>query len=419
MKKNGLLVYLICAALVAAQSAFAETDPDLHRDLTALEQEYHSALHRAEQTKLFDTVDFLYKEHKDGIPVRLHEKNRTLVLPLFLSLNTTKRAVGIALSSNNLLGKKENVSLDLGVSKDGAQIEGFLSVHKHSFGAGYTHLSFNQSFYANGWSSTPGVFVSSENSQDYRATWLGSLHTRQDLVFVSYQYTVSDHWRVGVTPHYSYYNYQGHALDSGKHNYMDFTVQYADKTNLSMDMGKLDDEKHAHKNAMLKNLPRTVAGKLAQVTYSTGGKWLDSDYHIDKISLSGAYMWTFKDHNKLAFFAKGERAFSVPFSSEVESNDLLFGLGIYDREQRGKGGVSAGVSFTCFLLKNQVGLLSLMPFLEQAYVTAGGHSYSPHSGAGAVLEYRLWAIPFPLGINFTQNLNDGSHHIGVRIGGHF
>ena len=60
-----------------------------------------------------------------------------------------------------------------------------------------------------------------------------------------------------------------------------------------------------------------------------------------------------------------------------------------------------------------------MPFWEQAYVTSGGHSYTPHSGVGAEMEYRLWAIPFPIALNFTQNVNDGSHHIGLRIGGRF
>jgi len=130
-------------------------------------------------------------------------------------------------------------------------------------------------------------------------------------------------------------------------------------------------------------------------------------------------LWELKQHHRLALFAKAQHVFAAPFSNQVQSSDLLFGLGIYDREQVGKTGVSGGVSFTYFLLRNKVGLLSLMPFYEQAYVSSQAGGYQPHSGIGAILGYRFWFIELPLSLNFTHNLNDGSHHVGVKIGGHF
>ena len=94
-------------------------------------------------------------------------------------------------------------------------------------------------------------------------------------------------------------------------------------------------------------------------------------------------------------------------------------MGIYDREQRGKNGVSGGISFTYYLMRNETGLFSVTPFYEQAYISSGGQSYEPHSGVGAVVGYRWWRIPLPISLSFTHNLNDGSHHLGCKVGGKF
>jgi hypothetical protein len=158
---------------------------------------------------------------------------------------------------------------------------------------------------------------------------------------------------------------------------------------------------------------------LAEISYTTGGRWTGSDYHINKIALGGELLWELKSRHLITLFAKAQRALDAPFSNQIESSDLLFGMGIYDREQRGKGGISTGVSATYFFIRNKTGLLSLTPFYELAYITSGGNSYSPHSGVGAELTYHLWRFPLPMSINFTQNVDDGTHHIGFKVGGRF
>ena len=130
-------------------------------------------------------------------------------------------------------------------------------------------------------------------------------------------------------------------------------------------------------------------------------------------------MLEFKNHNVLALFAKAQRAFNAPFSNEVSSSDLLFGMGIYEREQRGKTGFSAGIGFTYFLFRNKNGLLALIPFYEQAYISSGGSSYQPHSGVGITVGYRWWRVPIPISLNFTHNTDDGSHHVSFKLGGYF
>ena len=421
MKKDTVFLFcLICAMFfISAQRAFAQEETDLQKGTKKWEQKYHQALCHIQKTKLFDTMSFLYHEREDGIPLHFRKDDRTLLFPLFLSFNTSKRGIGLKLVSKNLFKKEETTSLSVKASRDGAQTQGTLSFGRHFMAVGFTHLSFDQQFYDNGWSSTPGVFIPSADEKKYQSSWLGSVHTRQDKVFLSYHYQLSSHWNVGVSPNYEYDKYETDQLGNGNLMYLGFSVQYTDEMDPSLSMKDLGNLRHARKKAMMANLPRILHGKLVNLSYNAGGKWLGSKENLEKVSLSAAYLLTMKQHHRLAFFAKAERAFTAPFSNKVESDDLLFGLGIYDRQQRGKGGVSGGVSFTYYLLKNEIGLLSLMPFWEQAYVTSGGHSYTPHSGVGAEMEYRLWAIPFPIALNFTQNVNDGSHHIGLRIGGRF
>ena len=116
--------------------------------------------------------------------------------------------------------------------------------------------------------------------------------------------------------------------------------------------------------------------------------------------------------------ARAQDAFKASFSDEIVSTDLLSGMGRYDRQIRGSRGAGTAASFIYYLLRNDTGLLSIAPFYEIAYVYAGG-GYRPHSGTGGTLSYKLWRFPFPVGINYTRNLQDGSDQVGFVIGGTF
>ena len=267
--------------------------------------------------------------------------------------------------------------------------------------------------------SSPSVFSAADDHGNYNRYFLGSVHGNQDDWAFTYRYRFSSVWSAFITPEYEYYRYKNDVLDSGNHSHLSFGLQYADDIRADMNMGALSGLGLSDKAQALRNLPRVRTGKLAKFSYTVGGSWTGSDYDIQKLSLGGGYMWELKQRHILAVFAKADRAFDAPVSNLIRSGDLLFGMGIYDREQRGKGGVSAGLSFTYFIVRIKTGLLSLMPFYEQAYITSGGHSYTPHAGAGATLTYRLWRFPLPFSLNFTQNINDGSHHVGFKVGGHF
>lgn len=129
-------------------------------------------------------------------------------------------------------------------------------------------------------------------------------------------------------------------------------------------------------------------------------------------------MLELKNRHMLVAELRAQDAFRASFSDEILSTDLLSGMGRYDRQLRGTRGAGGMVSFIYYLLRNETGLLSAAPFYEIAYVYTGGR-YRPHSGAGATVSYKLWRFPFPFGVNYTHNLQDGSNQIGFVFGGKF
>ncbi len=383
------------------------------------EPEYQKAQERLHKMRVFKTLEFLEEKRKDGIDIHIKADDRSYVFPMVFAMSGKKRSAGVSLASGNLFKQGESAFFFLGGGRDGFATHGGLAVGDHFFYAGYSHLNFEQSFYKKGWMSSPGVFSSADDRGNYNASLLGVVHGREDDLAFTYGHKLSGVWSISVTPRYEYYSYPDGLLDSGNHSHITFGLQYADDIRPGMNMGALAGIGLSDKEHSLKDLPRVRHGKLAAFSYTAGGHWSGSDYDIQKVSVSGTYLLEFRNRNLLALFAKAERAMDAPFSNLIRSGDLLFGRGIYDREQRGKGGISAGISFDYFILRNRTGLLSLAPFYELAYITSGGNSYQPHSGVGATLTYRLWRFPLPVGLNFTQNLDDGSHHIGVKVGGHF
>lgn len=383
------------------------------------EKEYQKAQEELHKLRVFKTLEFIEKKRKEGVDIHIKADDRSYVFPMAFAMSGKKRSAGVSLASGNLLKQGESMFFFLGGGRDGFSTHGGLSIDNHFFYLGYSHINFEQSFYKNGWMSSPSVFSAADDRGKYDSALLRTVHGKQDDLSFTYSYRFSSAWSAFVTPQYEYYRYKDVRLDSGKHSHISFGLQYADDIRPDMNMGALSGLGLSDKAKALRNLPRVRTGKLAKISYTAGGHWSGSDYNIQKLALGAGYMWELKQHHIVAVFAKGQRAFESPFSNLIRSGDLLFGMGIYDREQRGKTGASAGASFTYFILRNQTGLLSLMPFYEHAYISSGGHSYQPHAGAGATLTYRLWRFPLPFSLNYTHNLTDGSHHVGLKVGGRF
>ncbi len=392
---------------------------DLKENDVFTEEKYQKAKEHLESLKIFKTLDFLYEKKKDGIDIHIKADDKSYAIPMLFAFSSTKRAFGVSLESGNIFKRGEELSISLGTSKKNFYAHSNFNIGKNNFYIDFNNLNFNQRFYQDGWSSMPGIYISDDDTNKYKENLLSEVKTKKDSFSFSYSHKISSLWQFSITPQYEYYFYQNHTLDSGKHNNISFSLEYTDNVDASINMSALTKIDRRKKEYFLKNLTHINQGKMLGVSYTAGGKWAGGDYEIQKLSLGGTYLWEFKKHHRLALFAKGIKAFKVPFSNQVESSDLLFGLGIYDREQRGKAGFSCGISFDYFILKNQVGFLSLMPFYEQAYIKTLENNYTEHSGIGGILTYQFWNISMPISFNYTHNLTDSSHHIGVRVGGHF
>ena len=380
---------------------------------------YNQLQEKLQKLPFGQEVDTLYHHYRHGINVPVRIAGHPYIIPLFLSLNTSKRSLGVALESGTLLPKGKTAFTSATVSKDGFDTQAGYAWGQHEVSVQYTHQNLEQYFYKNGWESSPTVYMDEEEVAKNGPYVTGQAHKRQDDFSVSYAYRLNDHWRFELTPTYQYFKYSQSGMDGGNHSHLVMDVQYTDRLDADISMRSLAEISRKSKNYMLRDLSAVQWRKVAEVSYEMGGEWMGGYYDIHKATVGGVLMWEQKKHHRFATFVKAARLFEGPFSSRIESSDLLFGLGIYDRQQRGKAGVAGGISYTYFLVKNQTGLLALMPFFEQAYVTNGGHAYTPHGGVGAILTYQFWRIPWPISLNFTQNLNDGSHHIGLKVGGKF
>jgi len=432
MKKMLLPFLLVVSGLcAAAQDSPLQTQPtpdknpisaletDLNKGNLFAEKTYERAKAHLEKWELVKAAEFVHREHEDGIEIHFKDGSRAYVLPLFLGLSGNKHAVKFSVGTRNLFKRGENLSFSVGGGRDGFETGLSGTSGKHTLTAQYTHIRFHQRLYQGGWGSVKEIFSPADDKNKYGSQLLADISGKEDTFSMSYAYAFSSVWSLVLTPQYRYYRYQNNALDTGNHTQVAAGLSYADNISPTMNIRGLDGLEHLHKAEMLRDLPSVRRGKTADISFAAGGHWTGSAYDIRKVSVGGSYLWELKTHHIIALFAKGQYAFSAPFSDRVESSDLLFGMGIYDREQRGKAGFSVGIDGVYFLVRNETGILSVAPFYEQGFITSDNRSYQPHSGVGVTLAYRVWWLPLPVSVNFTHNLNDGNHYFGLKVGGHF
>jgi len=380
---------------------------------------FEKAKQHLQNMRLFKTLELLYQEDKEGVDIRIKADDHTYLAVMGLVVSGKTHSGGVSLLGRNFLKQGEDLSFFIGGGKNGFNIRGKAAFGPHTVSMDYFRLRFEQRFYSDGWVSSPDIFFPADDKGKYQDVFLGSVKGTQNDFSFSYGYRFSTVWSAFVAPEYEYYRYDHDELDTGNHSHLSAGLQYADDIRPTMNMSVLSGLEHIEKKDMLQDLSHTRAGKTAQLSYTAGGRWSGSDFTIQKWAVQGKYEWEFPSRQIVALFAKAQYALKAPFSNQVESSELLFGMGIYDREQRGKQGFSGGISLTYFPLRNQTGVLSIVPFYEQAYVSSGDSSYTSHSGVGISAGYRFWKIPFPLNVTFTHNLTDGSRHVGCKVGGHF
>ena len=379
---------------------------------------YEQAQDDLHNLRVFKKLDFSTQEQNGKTDIFINAQDGYYIFPLAFAAGGKKSAAALSLAAGNLFKQGESSFFSVGGSADGFSAMAGMNLGNDFFSINYTKLNFDQRFYQNGWSNTFGVFSTTDDEDKYASRLLDQVHTRQEKVTLTYMRRLSRTVRAFIRPEYVRNTYSQERLDGGLHNQITFGLRLTDDHRKGANMGALSGYGLTDKKKSLQNLPRARQGYAANLFYSAGGSWTGSDYTVSKLGLEGAWMLELKNRHMLVAELRAQDAFRASFSDEILSTDLLSGMGRYDRQLRGTRGAGGMVSFIYYLLRNETGLLSAAPFYEIAYVYTGGR-YRPHSGAGATVSYKLWRFPFPFGVNYTHNLQDGSNQIGFVFGGKF
>ncbi len=380
-------------------------------------EQYEKAQDDLHKLRVFKKLDFSQTTRNNQVDIHIDAQDGYYIFPMAFFTGGSKSAGGASVAAGNLFKQGEQTFLFGGGSKDGFTARAGLQLGHHFVTAAYTQLHFNQNFYTHEWQNVYSVF-STTDDKDHKDALLYTLRGRQDKISLFYSYRFSRTGRVVIAPKYNRVIYAGRQLDSGNHHSVTLGLNWADDLRPGMNMGALSGYGLTDKQKSLQDLPRARTGYTFSAAYESGGNWSGSDYAISKASVEGAWLLELPARHVLMVQAKAQEAFEGHFTDEVTSLDVLSDAGKYDRQLRGKRAAGVGISFAYYLLRNQTGLLSLAPFYELSYTDVGTR-YRPHSGAGANLFYRLWRFPLPFGLNYTHNLQDGSHQIGFVVGGAF
>ena len=431
MKKLFFSVY----GLVAAATLFAQTVNTVTATTTRMspgtlthrfllkpgdafsDEKYEKAQDDLHKLRVFKKLDFSQTHRNNQVDIHIDAQDGYYIFPMAFFTGGSKSAGGASVIAGNLFKQGEQTFLFGGGSRDGFTARGGLHLGNHFLTAAYIQLHFDQNFYTRDWQNVYSVF-STTDDKDHKDKLLATLRGRQDKISLLYNYRFSRTGRAFISPKYNRVMYANRQLDSGAHHSVTVGLKWADDIRPGMNMGALSGYGLTDKQKSLQDLPRARTGYAVSTAYESGGKWSGSDYAISKGILEGAWLLELPARHVLMVQANAQEAFEGHFTDEVTSLDVLSGAGKYDRQLRGKRAAGVGISFAYYLLRNQTGLLSLAPFYELAYTDVGNRN-RPHSGTGANLFYRLWRFPLPFGLNYTHNLQDGSHQFGFVVGGAF
>ncbi len=385
-------------------------------------REYDLAQDKLHDMRVFKKLDFELKPAPGNkLDINVRAEDGFYIFPIAFASGGTKSTAALSLAAGNLFKRGETSFFFIGASEDGFTASGGVSAGKNHFQAAFAKLNFDQRFYRRYWSNTFGIFSTSDDQGEYDQDLLGQVHTRRTQYTLTYSRELTDNLTAFVRPQIARYEYAGGerlGLDEGRHNSVTVGLSLKDNIRKGANMGALSGYGLTDKEKSLMNLPNARFGCAGSVFYTDGGSWTGADYRVSKLGVQAAWLAELKTRHLLALEVKAQDAFQAHFSDEILSTDLLSGQGRYARQIRGSRGAGVSAAFVYYLLRNNTGLLSVSPFYETAGVYRAG-GYHSHSGAGATLAYKLWRFPFPLGVNYTHNLTDGSRQTAFVLGGAF
>jgi outer membrane protein assembly factor BamA len=365
--------------------------------------------------RVFKELEFsLIPKEDNKLDINIDARDGYYIFPLAFYTGGKKSAFALSVAEGNLFKYGETLMLFFASGEDGSNLSGVISLGNHFFQIKYTNLNFTRRFYDNNWTSGFGIFNTSDDEGKFGAP-LRELYTKKDHFSFMYGYTLGK-ILMFISPEFEYIRYNP-AADNGSHNKVTAGIAVREGVGQGANMGAMFGYGLSDKKQSLQDLPKPGYGYALAAAYTNGGSWTGADFNISKFTFEAEGAVELKKRHLLNIILKAQSSFNSPVSDEVQSTDLLSGNGRYSRQRQGESGAGLSAAFSYFLLRNNTGLLSLQPFYELAYVY--DNDYYHHSGAGATMSYKLWRFPFPVGVNYTRNLSDGSDQFSFVIGGSF
>jgi outer membrane protein assembly factor BamA len=376
------------------------------------EKSYDQAQDELHNMRLFKEITFNAIPKEDNkIDLDIDAKDGYFFFPLFFASGGDSSGVSLALIEGNYFKQGEAVFLFGGFSKDSVNSSIGLALNDNVYNFKFSKLDFDQKFYDGGWSSNYSIFSSAEDDEYNNPLW------KTDTKIVHYSLTFTrkiDLISLFISPIIERVSYDDN-LDNGSHNKLSVGLDISDNMPQGANMGAVFGYGLSDKEKALRDLPQMKYGYRFGFSYTGGGNWTGADYEINKFTTETAFIVELKKRHIFLISLKAAQSINSALSESVRSVELFSGAGTYNRQKLGSRGIGLSASFTYYLLRNNLGLFAVEPFYQLAYVHQNG-GYADHSGAGASAFYKFWRFPFPVGVNYTRNLSDGSNKVSAFFG---
>ncbi|MCL2887790.1 MAG: hypothetical protein FWF35_00530 [Elusimicrobia bacterium] len=424
---------LCCAAFCAAQDFDGYTINEIHITTTRMRADvlrnkfklkpgdtftaaaYEDAQQALHDMRLCKELNFTVTPRPDNkVDINIDSKDGYFFFPLFFVSGGGSNAVSVSVAEGNFFKQGETAYATTAFSRDGGMGGLGVAVGNSSYNLRFSRLDIEQRFYPGGWSSNYGIFSTAADENRF-GTPLEQIDTKKTDFTFAYSYKI-DRLTLSVEPELQDISFKTAApeLDPGNHNKITVGANYAKNMPQGVNMGAVFGYGLTDKKRALRPLTVDKLGYNFGASYTGGGGWTGADYDINKFSAGASFLTEFKQHNVFLVSLRAQQSVNAVFSEQVRSVDLLDRNGRYDRQILGDRGIGLSASYTYYLSRGDTGLLAVEPFYQLAYVDQDG--YKDHSGIGASLFYKFWRFPFPLGLNYTHNLSDGSDKVAFYAG---
>jgi outer membrane protein assembly factor BamA len=385
--------------------------------------DYELAKQSLHDMRIFKEIDFAINENEDAtIDINIDAKDSFFVFPMIFGTGGSKSTYAAMIMEANLF-KRGETSFVLGAfNSDGYSATAVLGLSQNFFSLGVSGFEYEEKFYENDSYNNSGLFSSDADKNVKYKDPLKKYDVDAKGVKAAFSKTFFEKTNASLGFDFSQVKYRGSEApqDEGSHNKIFINLRHSQNFNSAAGgmggFGALFGIGLSDVDDLLSRLPKPRYGYFASLVYENGGSHTGSDYSISKLSARVAGKTEFTTRHFLTLELAAAKAFETPYFDRIRSGEVMGAKGTYSKDFRGESAVGASLSLFYYLLKNKRGMMYFMPFAETSVVWDKGCPRN-QTLAGASIAYRLWRIPFPIGLKYTCDFTNGEQVTFLTFGG--